>query len=90
MRFATTCRRSHTCLRIHALSFAHVCSASPGCIWRQYTFAAVRGYETGPREDHLSQEGDYPPQVDSRPQARFSVLIQSSLHICLILRWFYL
>ena len=51
-----------TCLRIHALSFAHVCSASPGCTCRQYTFAAVRGYETGPREDHLSQEGDYPPR----------------------------
>src|ERR1039457_872437 len=62
-----------TCLRIHALSFAHVCSASPGCTCRQYTFAAVRGYETGPREDYLSQEGDYPPRWIPGPQARFSV-----------------
>jgi hypothetical protein len=50
MRFVTTCRRSQTCLRTHALSFAHVCPAS-----------AVRGFETGTREDHLSREGDDPP-----------------------------
>jgi hypothetical protein len=49
-----------TCLRIHALSFAHVCSASPGCTCRQYTFAAVRGYETGPREDHLRKATTHP------------------------------
>src|ERR1035438_7613575 len=52
---------AQTCLRIHALSPARV-SRSPSCARRLYTFAAVRGFQTGPRRDHLSREGNYPPR----------------------------
>lgn len=71
------CRRSPARLRIHEPSLSHVRRASPGGTCRQYTFAAVRGFQTG-RERTLSREGGYPPRwipdrkrvIPTNPRAR--------------------